>query len=186
MLAANSSLRLACYLSNVHTWAISFLRHLANMSSMVPFCASTDSGFVPNLGPASEATPFSFSLNQTSFISVTCFDVENRTFPTYSTCRSVESSAIADTRRLHPHPQRGYHCLVILTFFFAHWRRLDKIWDVIKNKLAGRNNWKKIQASKFVSKRIFRISYFLSGSFWGGAWLVPISCLAGRAGPTTL
>jgi hypothetical protein len=39
------------------TWAIFFLRHLANMSSMVPLWASTDSGFVPNLGPASEATP---------------------------------------------------------------------------------------------------------------------------------
>jgi hypothetical protein len=26
-----------CYLNNVHTWAILFLRHLANMSSMVPF-----------------------------------------------------------------------------------------------------------------------------------------------------
>jgi hypothetical protein len=36
---------------NVCTWAISFLRHLADMSSMVPFWASTDSGFVPNLGP---------------------------------------------------------------------------------------------------------------------------------------
>ncbi len=35
---------------NVHTWAISFLRHLANMSSMVPFWASTDSIFVPNWG----------------------------------------------------------------------------------------------------------------------------------------
>ncbi len=31
---------------NVHTWAISFLRNLANMSSMVPF-----SIFVPNWGP---------------------------------------------------------------------------------------------------------------------------------------
>jgi hypothetical protein len=41
----------AHYLGNVHTWAISFLRHLANVSSMVPFWASTDSGFVPNLGP---------------------------------------------------------------------------------------------------------------------------------------
>ncbi len=36
---------------NVHTRAISFLRHLANMSSMVPFWASTDSVFVPNWGP---------------------------------------------------------------------------------------------------------------------------------------
>jgi hypothetical protein len=36
ILAANSSLRLTCYLSYVHTWAISFLRHLANMSSMAP------------------------------------------------------------------------------------------------------------------------------------------------------
>jgi hypothetical protein len=47
-----SSLRLVHYLSNVHTWAVFFLRHLANTSSMVPFWASTDSGFVPNLGPA--------------------------------------------------------------------------------------------------------------------------------------
>jgi hypothetical protein len=30
---------------------ISFLRHLANMSSMDPFWASTDSVFVPNWGP---------------------------------------------------------------------------------------------------------------------------------------
>jgi hypothetical protein len=57
VLAVNSSLKLVRYLSNVHTWAISFLRHLANMSSMVPFWALTDSSFVPNLGPASEATP---------------------------------------------------------------------------------------------------------------------------------
>ncbi len=35
---------------NVHTWAISFLRHLAIMSGMVPFWASTDSVFVPNWG----------------------------------------------------------------------------------------------------------------------------------------
>ncbi len=54
VLAVNSSLKLVRYLSNVHTWAISFLRHLTNMSSMVPFWASTDSGFVPNLGPASK------------------------------------------------------------------------------------------------------------------------------------
>ncbi len=45
------------YLGNVHTWAIFFLRPLANTSSMVPLWASTDSGFVPNLGPVSEATP---------------------------------------------------------------------------------------------------------------------------------
>ncbi len=38
-------------LCNVHTWVISFLRQLANMSSMVPFWASTDSGFVPIRGP---------------------------------------------------------------------------------------------------------------------------------------
>jgi hypothetical protein len=50
-LVVNSSLKLARYLNNVHTWAISFLRHLANISSMFPFWASTDSGFVPNLGP---------------------------------------------------------------------------------------------------------------------------------------
>ncbi len=36
--------------NNVHTWAIFFLRHLANMSSMVPFWASTDSGSSP-FGP---------------------------------------------------------------------------------------------------------------------------------------
>jgi hypothetical protein len=35
---------------HVHTWAMFFLRHLANMSSMVPFWASTDSVLVPNLG----------------------------------------------------------------------------------------------------------------------------------------
>jgi hypothetical protein len=39
------------YLINVRTWAIFFSRHLANVSSMVPLWASTDSGFVPNLGP---------------------------------------------------------------------------------------------------------------------------------------
>jgi hypothetical protein len=55
--AVNSSLILIRYLSNVHTWAIFFLRHLANMSSMVPSWASTGSGFVSNLGPVSEATP---------------------------------------------------------------------------------------------------------------------------------
>ncbi len=51
VLAVSSSLNVAHYLGNVRTWAISVLRHLANMSSMVPFWASTDSGFVPNLGP---------------------------------------------------------------------------------------------------------------------------------------
>ncbi len=56
-MAVNSSLKLMHYLSNVHTWALFFLRQLANMSSMVPFWASTDSSFVPNLGPAFEATP---------------------------------------------------------------------------------------------------------------------------------
>ncbi len=44
-------LELNRYLSNVHTWAISFLRHLANTSRMAPFWASTDSGFVPNPSP---------------------------------------------------------------------------------------------------------------------------------------
>ncbi len=38
-------------LCNVNTWAISFLRHLANIFSMVPFWASTDSDFVPIWGP---------------------------------------------------------------------------------------------------------------------------------------
>jgi hypothetical protein len=38
-------------LGSVRTWAISFLRHLANMSSMVPFWVSTYFGFVPNPGP---------------------------------------------------------------------------------------------------------------------------------------
>ncbi len=38
-------------LSNVHTWALFFLGHLANMSSMVPFWASADSGSVPIWGP---------------------------------------------------------------------------------------------------------------------------------------
>ncbi len=41
---------LHCWI-NVRTWAIFFSRHLANMSSMVPLWASTDSSFVPNLGP---------------------------------------------------------------------------------------------------------------------------------------
>ncbi len=50
-LVKNSSLTLKHYLSNVHTWATFFLRHLANMSSMVPFWASIDSVFVPNWGP---------------------------------------------------------------------------------------------------------------------------------------
>jgi hypothetical protein len=56
VLALNSSLKLVRYLSNVHTWAIFLLRHLANMFSMVPFWASTDSGFDPIQGPESEAT----------------------------------------------------------------------------------------------------------------------------------
>ncbi len=43
----NSSIHFAHSLSNVHTWAIFFLRHLANMSCMVPFWAPTGSGFVP-------------------------------------------------------------------------------------------------------------------------------------------
>ncbi len=38
-------------LTNVHTWAISFLRHLTNTSCMVTFFASTDSGPVPIWGP---------------------------------------------------------------------------------------------------------------------------------------
>ncbi len=70
--AVNSFLIHIHYLSNVHTWAIFFLRHLANMSSMVPFWASTDSSFVPNLGPASEATPsihvLFLTIHLTSFI----------------------------------------------------------------------------------------------------------------------
>ncbi len=37
-------------LSNVHTWASFFLRHLASTSFMVPFWASTDSGSVPISG----------------------------------------------------------------------------------------------------------------------------------------
>jgi hypothetical protein len=37
-------------MSNVHTWAMFFLRHLANMSCMVPFWASTGSGSVPIWG----------------------------------------------------------------------------------------------------------------------------------------
>jgi hypothetical protein len=41
--AVISSLILMRYLSNIHTWAIFFLRHLANMSSMVPSWAWTDS-----------------------------------------------------------------------------------------------------------------------------------------------
>ncbi len=46
-----SSWRTVHYLINVRTWAIFFSRHLANVSSMVPLWASTDSGSVPNLGP---------------------------------------------------------------------------------------------------------------------------------------
>ncbi len=46
----NSSLQLAHNLSNIHTWAMFFLRHLANMSFMVPFWASTNSGSVPIWG----------------------------------------------------------------------------------------------------------------------------------------
>jgi hypothetical protein len=42
---------ISTWLSNVHTWALFFLRHLANMSCMVPFWASTDSGSVPIWGP---------------------------------------------------------------------------------------------------------------------------------------
>jgi hypothetical protein len=42
-----SSLHFAHNLSNVHLWAMFFLRHLANMSCIVPFWASTGSGFVP-------------------------------------------------------------------------------------------------------------------------------------------
>ncbi len=37
-------------MSSVHTGAMFFLRHLANMSCMVPFWASTGSGFVPIWG----------------------------------------------------------------------------------------------------------------------------------------
>ncbi len=62
-------------------WAIFFLRHLANMSSMVPFWASTDSGFVPNLGPASEATPsggvFFIFLMTAAHISPNVFSLRN-------------------------------------------------------------------------------------------------------------
>jgi hypothetical protein len=42
------------HLSNVHTWAMFFLRHLANMSCMVSFWASTGSGFVHICGPRTE------------------------------------------------------------------------------------------------------------------------------------
>ncbi len=50
-LVKNSSFTLGHYSSNIHTWAIFFLRQIANMSSMAPFWASTDSIFVPNWGP---------------------------------------------------------------------------------------------------------------------------------------
>ncbi len=46
----NSSLQCAHDLSNVHTLAMFFLRHIANMSFIVPFWASTDSGSVPIWG----------------------------------------------------------------------------------------------------------------------------------------
>ncbi len=41
----------AHHLKSVHTWTVFFLRHLKNMSSMVPIWASTGSGFVPIWGP---------------------------------------------------------------------------------------------------------------------------------------
>ncbi len=41
----------AHYLSNVHTWAIFFLRHLANMSSMIPSWASLAPALFPIWGP---------------------------------------------------------------------------------------------------------------------------------------
>ncbi len=54
----NFLLQLAHNLSNVDTWAMFLLRHLANTSFMVRFWASTDFSSVPILGgPASEATP---------------------------------------------------------------------------------------------------------------------------------
>jgi hypothetical protein len=46
----NSPLQLVHNLSNVHTWAMYFLRHLANMSFMVPLQASTGSGSLPIWG----------------------------------------------------------------------------------------------------------------------------------------
>ncbi len=46
----NSSLHFAHNLSNVHTWAMFFLRHHTHMSFMVPFWASTGSGSVPIWG----------------------------------------------------------------------------------------------------------------------------------------
>ncbi len=46
----NSSLQCVHDLSNVHTWAMFFSRHLASMSFMVPVWASTDSGSVPIWG----------------------------------------------------------------------------------------------------------------------------------------
>ncbi len=39
------------WLNNVHTWAMFFLWHLANMFGMVPFWTSTDSCSVPIWGP---------------------------------------------------------------------------------------------------------------------------------------
>ncbi len=42
---------ISTWLSNVHTLAMFFLWHLVNMSCMVPFWASTDSGSVPIWGP---------------------------------------------------------------------------------------------------------------------------------------
>jgi hypothetical protein len=49
--AVNSSLRLVRYLSNVHTWAIFFLRHLANTSSLVPFEHQLTPALSPIWGP---------------------------------------------------------------------------------------------------------------------------------------
>jgi hypothetical protein len=50
-IAVNSSLKLVRYLSIVHTWAIFFLRHLANMSSMFPFEHQLTPALSPIWGP---------------------------------------------------------------------------------------------------------------------------------------
>jgi hypothetical protein len=62
-LVKNSSFTLTHRLSNVHTWAIFFLKHLANTSSMVPFWASTDS-----LCPQSGARVWSHAVRRRLFI----------------------------------------------------------------------------------------------------------------------
>ncbi len=122
--AVNSSLRLVRYLSNVHTWAIFFLRHLANTSSMVPFWASTDSGFVPNLGPASEEVVYSPNDS--------CSHFTQRLFPPklpqQHTC-TIYSIHSPSFKLIIPHIQASIYILLLLYmtkslyhFFGSSWQ----------------------------------------------------------------